>query len=267
MASRREFCAWYKCLKTLNCLCQKKKKKSISIPLPTGVTSWVHLSHLTSDPALPFLTDPYQVSPTGPTSLKITQRQPLSTIQEDIKWPGLSSTYNSSWPNYYKTSGPVPWQEPPSKTWPCWCLNCGFREPSTTWLHMKLVSLLSFSTSFYILMNTVPPQIQATTNLGPFSLHPNWPLPVSLTITALLILILAIGLVTVSPQDWPPILRLSVGIACVASCVLLLGCYFLGTAWLTSPWLLCSLSLLHSPAFWLLPALRWRLFLCTFLML
>ena len=35
------------------------------------VTSWVHLSHLkrvTSDPALPFLTDPYQVSLTGPTS-------------------------------------------------------------------------------------------------------------------------------------------------------------------------------------------------------
>ena len=49
------------------------------------VTSWVHLSHLTSDPALPFLTDPYQVSPTGPTSLKITQRQPLSTIKEDTE--------------------------------------------------------------------------------------------------------------------------------------------------------------------------------------
>ena len=79
-------------------------------------------------------------------------------------------------------------------------------------------------------MNTVPPQIQATTNLGPFSLHPNWPLPVSLTITALLILILAIGLVTVSPQDWPPILCLSMGIAYVASCVLLLGRYFLCTA-------------------------------------
>ena len=62
----------------------------------------------------------------------------------------------------------------------------------------KLISLLSFSTLFYILMNTVPPQIQATTNLGPFSPRPDWPLPVSLTITALLILILAIGLVTVS---------------------------------------------------------------------
>ena len=32
------------------------------------------------------------------------------------------------------------------------------------------------------------------------------------------------------PQDWPPSLRLSVGIAYVASCVLLLGCYFLRTA-------------------------------------
>ena len=79
-------------------------------------------------------------------------------------------------------------------------------------------------------MNTVPPQIQTTTNLGPFPPHPDWPLPVSLIIIALLILMLAIGLVTVSPQDWPPILRLSVGIACVASCVLLLGCYFLRTA-------------------------------------
>ena len=79
-------------------------------------------------------------------------------------------------------------------------------------------------------MNTVPSQIQTTTNLGPFAPRPDWPLPVSLTIIGLLILILAIGLVTVSPQDWPPILRLSVGIACVTSCVLLLGCYFLGTA-------------------------------------
>ena len=79
-------------------------------------------------------------------------------------------------------------------------------------------------------MNTVPPQIQTTTNLGPVSPHPDWPLPVSLTVTALLILLLAIGLVTVSPQDRPPILRLSVGIAYVASCVLLLGCRFLRTA-------------------------------------
>ena len=82
----------------------------------------------------------------------------------------------------------------------------------------------------------------------------DWPLPVSLTIITLLILIFAIGLVTVSPQDWPPILRLSVGIAYVARCILLLGCYFLCSAQLTAPWLLCSLSLLHSPAFWLLPA-------------
>ena len=79
-------------------------------------------------------------------------------------------------------------------------------------------------------MNTVPPQIQTTTNLGPVSPHPDWPLPVSLTVTAPLILLLAIGLVTVSHQDRPPILRLSVGIAYVASCVLLLGCYFFCTA-------------------------------------
>ena len=139
MASRK-FCAWYKCLKTLNCLC--KKKKYVSIPLPTGVTTWVHLSHLTSDPVLPSLTDPYQVSLTELTSLKITRRQPLSSIQEDTEWPGHSSTYSYSWLNYYKTSGPAPWQEAPSKTWPCWCLNCGFREPSTTWLQTKLISLL-----------------------------------------------------------------------------------------------------------------------------
>ena len=79
-------------------------------------------------------------------------------------------------------------------------------------------------------MNTVPPQIQTTTNLEPFSPRPDWPLPVSLTITALLSLILAVGLVTVSSQDQPPSLRLSVGIAYVASCVLLLGCCFLRTA-------------------------------------
>ena len=71
-------------------------------------------------------------------------------------------------------------------------------------------------------MSTVPPQIQTTTNLGLSAPRPDWPLPVSLTITALLILILAIGLVTLSPQDWPLILRLSVGITYVASCVLLL---------------------------------------------
>ena len=40
------------------------------------VTSWVYLSPLkrvTSDPALPSLTDPCQVSLTGPTSLKFTR--------------------------------------------------------------------------------------------------------------------------------------------------------------------------------------------------
>ena len=52
------------------------------------VTLWTHLSRLkqvTSDPVLPSLTDPYQVSLIGPTSLKITWRQPLSTIQEDTE--------------------------------------------------------------------------------------------------------------------------------------------------------------------------------------
>ena len=51
------------------------------------VTSWVHLSHLkwvTSNP-LPSLNDTYQVSLTGPTSLKFTWRQPLSTIREDTE--------------------------------------------------------------------------------------------------------------------------------------------------------------------------------------
>ena len=55
-------------------------------------------------------------------------------------------------------------------------------------------------------MSTVPPQIQTTSNLGPSAPRPDWPLPdwplpVSLTIAALLILVLAVGLVTVSPQD------------------------------------------------------------------
>lgn len=52
------------------------------------VTSWVHLSRLkrvTSNPALPSLNDTYQVSLTGPTSLKFTRRQPLSTIGEDTE--------------------------------------------------------------------------------------------------------------------------------------------------------------------------------------
>ena len=50
------------------------------------ITSWVHLSQLkwvTPNPALPSLTDPYQVSLTGPTSLKFTRKQHLLTIQED----------------------------------------------------------------------------------------------------------------------------------------------------------------------------------------
>jgi len=52
------------------------------------VTSWVHPSRLkrvTSDPALPSLNDTYRVSLTGPTSLKFTWRQPLSTIEEDTE--------------------------------------------------------------------------------------------------------------------------------------------------------------------------------------
>ena len=52
------------------------------------VTSWVHLSHLKqviSDPAQPSSTDTFKVSLTGPTSLKITWQQPLSTIREDTE--------------------------------------------------------------------------------------------------------------------------------------------------------------------------------------
>ena len=52
----------------------------IILRIPTAaklekVTSWVHLYHLkrvTSDPALLSSTDTYQVSLTGPTSLKFT---------------------------------------------------------------------------------------------------------------------------------------------------------------------------------------------------
>ena len=47
---------------------------------------------------------------------------------------------------------------------------------------------------------------------GVFRPSPDWPLPVCLTITALLILVLAGGLVTISPQDWSLILCLSIGI-------------------------------------------------------
>ena len=51
------------------------------------VASWVYLSRLkrvAANPVLPS-TDAYQVSLTGPTSLKITRRQPLSIIQEDTE--------------------------------------------------------------------------------------------------------------------------------------------------------------------------------------
>ena len=59
-----------------------------------------------------------------------------------------------------------------------------------------------------------------------------------LTITALLILVLAIGLITILPWDWSLILLLvslyqwiplSIGITYIFSCVLLLGYYFLCT--------------------------------------
>ena len=52
------------------------------------VTSWAQLSRLkqvTSNPVLPSLNDTYQVSLTGPTSLKFTQRQPLSSIRENTE--------------------------------------------------------------------------------------------------------------------------------------------------------------------------------------
>ena len=52
------------------------------------VTSWVHPSRLKrvySNPALPSLNDTYRVSLTGPTSLKSTRQQVLSTIQEDTE--------------------------------------------------------------------------------------------------------------------------------------------------------------------------------------
>ena len=52
------------------------------------VTTYIHVSRLkqvTSDTALPSLNDTYQVSLTGPTSLKFTRRQLLSTIQEDTE--------------------------------------------------------------------------------------------------------------------------------------------------------------------------------------
>ena len=45
-----------------------------------------------------------------------------------------------------------------------------------------------FTLILYIILHPnehVPPQIQTTTNLGPSAPRPDWPLPVSLTITAL----------------------------------------------------------------------------------
>lgn len=94
---------------------------------------------------------------------------------------------------------------------------------------------------------------------GAFHLLPDWPLPISLTITVLLTLALEISLTTVSPLNWSPILRLFVGAAyAVSYCILLLGFYFLHIVWLLDPWLPCSLSLLCSPAFWLVPALAMK---------
>ena len=89
----------------------------------------------------------------------------------------------------------------------------------------EIVSLLSFSTSFYILINILPFQIQATTNSRPSTSRLDRPLPVFLAITALLAF--AIGLTTVSPWDWSPILHLLVG---NTYCALLQGCYFLRAA-------------------------------------
>ena len=63
---------------------------------------------------------------------------------------------------------------------------------------------------------------------GAFHLSPDWPLPISLTITVLLTLALEISLTAVSPLNWSPILRLVVGAAyAVSYCILLLGFYFL----------------------------------------
>ena len=131
---------------------------------------------------------------------------------------------------------------------------------------MNLISLLSFSTSFYILMNTVVPQIQATTNLGPSTPCPDYPLPISRTITVLSILVHAVGLATVFPQDGSPLLRLFIGITYVVSCVLLLGCCFLCTNRQipdsSVPYPCC----VPEPSGWSLPLLR-HLFLCSSLML
>ena len=65
--------------------------------------------------------------------------------------------------------------------------------------------------------------------LGAFPPRPHWPLPVS-NYNSTLKLNPCYRPGNCLPQDWPPSLRLSVGIAYVASCVLLPGCYFLCTA-------------------------------------
>ena len=116
---------------------------------------------------------------------------------------------------------------------------------------MKLISLLSFSTSFYILMNILPFQIQATTNSRPSTSCLDWPLPISLVITTLLTLALAIGLTTVSPRDWSPILHLFIGATYVTAVNFIPRILFSLHCLTTRPMTPCSLSLLQFPAFWL----------------
>ena len=70
--------SWVKCLSPAP---SRQGPFKIILLIPTAaklekVTSWVHLCRLkrvTSDPALPSLSDPYQASLTGPTSLKVTR--------------------------------------------------------------------------------------------------------------------------------------------------------------------------------------------------
>ena len=95
---------------------------------------------------------------------------------------------------------------------------------SQLWLQGTFYSLTPDETDFFtlILYIILHPNEHCSSSdsnhhqLGGFSPRPDWLLPVSLTIIALLILVLALGLGTVSPQDWPPSLHLSVGIAYVA---------------------------------------------------
>ena len=173
------------------------------------VASWVYLSRIkrvAANPVLPSLTDAYQVSLTGPTSLKITRRQPLSIIQEDTEWPGHSSTYSCSWHDYYKTSGPAPWQKLSrmdlttlvSELW----LKGTFYNLTLDKIYFLYSRPLHHSTS-----NSSSPD-SSYHKFGAFRLSPDWPLPIPLAITALLTLALAIGLTTVSPLDWSSILRL-----------------------------------------------------------